>query len=56
MAGKLKLVDFEKNRVLWREEPFQKDGVIYSLDWSSNGVMAACGAFKAILLKRFDKE
>lgn len=44
-AGRIKLVDFEKNRVLWREEP-QNAYVLYSIDWSANGILAAGGALK----------
>ena len=40
-AGKLKLIDVEKNRVIWKEEFANQH--FYNVDWSVNGFLAAGG-------------
>jgi len=52
-AGKLKLIDIEKNRVTWKEEFAQQN--FYTVDWSINGVVAAGGMLKTLFIRKFDK-
>ncbi len=52
-GGKLKLIDIEKNRVVWKEDCVQQN--FYTVDWSVNGVVAAGGMQKSLLIRKFDR-
>jgi outer membrane protein assembly factor BamB len=53
-AGKLKLVDIEKGRVVWKEDLGEKN-VIYDTDWGKNGVLVTGGLTKELIMRKFDK-
>lgn len=53
-AGRIKLVDIEKNRIMWKEEYGDKN-VVYDVDWSANGVLAVGGSYKELILRKFEK-
>lgn len=53
-SGKIKCVDIEKNRVMWKEE-FGEKQVIYDCDWSPSGILAVGGSTKELVLRKFDK-
>lgn len=53
-AGRIKLVDIEKNRVIWKEDLGDKN-VLYDVDWGQNGMLAIGGVNKELCLRKFDK-
>lgn len=53
-AGKLKLVDIEKNRVVWKEDLGERN-VIYDTDWGKNGVLVTGSLQKELVMRRFDR-
>lgn len=53
-AGKLKLVDVEKNKVVWKED-FGEKNIIYDTDWSSNGVLVVGTVLKELIIRKFEK-
>jgi hypothetical protein len=53
-AGKIKLIDVEKNRVMWKEE-FGEKNIIYDVDWGKNGIMVVGGAPRELFIRKFEK-
>ncbi len=52
-SGRVKLIDLEKNRVIWKED-VAKDESIFDLDWSSNGILAIANQTKTCFFKKYD--
>jgi len=50
--GRVKLVDLEKNRVIWREDVVSD--CIFDLDWNSNGILAIANFSKSCIFKKYD--
>ena len=53
-AGKIKLFDSSKNKILWQEQ-IDNDRVIFDVDWNVNGWLAIGPTGEAALLKRFNR-
>lgn len=53
-AGKIKLIDIEKNRVLFKED-FGDKNIIYDMDWSVNSYVAIGGMAKELFVRKFEK-
>jgi WD40 repeat protein len=50
--GRVKLIDLEKNRVIWKEDVVTEG--IFDLDWSSNGILAIANLTKSCVFKKYD--
>lgn len=52
VAGRIKLVDVDKNRVVWKED-FGDKNTVYDTDWSRDGILAVGGNAKEVILRKF---
>jgi len=52
----VKLIDLKKNKVVWKENFGGANGLIFDLDWNSDGILAVASVLNDLEFRQYTGE